>query len=83
MWVDYWGGGGKGYAPLPPYKIIVGACPPPPPSSYAYKLLNMGLVIWSDLSLIQYLRLTVCGELSCHSWSKLSWSELCFGPRCP
>ena len=35
-WVDYWGGGAKGYVG-PPSQIIGGAWPPPgPPSSYAY-----------------------------------------------
>ena len=42
---------------------------------------NIGLMIRSDLSLMQYLRLTVCGEWSGHSWSDLSLGEFCFGPR--
>ena len=47
---------------------------------------NMGLIIWRDLCLMQYLRLTVCGELSCHSWSEgvgrvVRWSWVNFQCR--
>ena len=31
MWVDYWGGGGKGYVGGPPLKLLGGPSPPPPP----------------------------------------------------
>ena len=48
MWVDYWGGGGKGYVSGPPLKLLGGPSPPPPPPISHRNWREMWVDYWGE-----------------------------------